>query len=270
MANMSQPLIESESVSAGQTWRACWQLFTLTFRRQLMSRQTLVCLALTLLVGAIVFAWTFPEYRTAKKLAEQVLVPTYVAFLMPIFAISYGAATIGGEREDQTLIYLLISPIPRALAYGTKALSTLALAWMWSTISLGSFCLLAGEPGRDIFPVFLPAALLGVTAYAMLFMLVGTLFRYGTMISLAYWFFLEVLFGAMPGIVKRITVAFYVKCLIYDAGQELRLGPLGRVAREMFLAVSGETAIMALLTGATVFVLVGASVFHSREFSELG
>jgi len=267
---MSQSILESADAPPRQTWTACWQLFTLTFRRQLLSRQTLVCLALTLVVSAIIFAWTFPEFRTAKKLAEQVLVPTYVAFLMPIFAISYGAAAIGGEREDQTLIYLLISPIPRSLAYLTKALSTLSLAWLWSAVSLGSFCLLAGAPGREIFPVFLPAALLGVTAYAMLFMLVGTLFRYGTMISLAYWFFLEVLFGAMPGIVKRITVAFYVKCLIYDAGEDLRLGPLGRVAREMFLAVSGETAIMALCAASAGFMLFGASIFHQREFSELG
>ncbi|MBI1348529.1 hypothetical protein GC163_19825 [bacterium] len=267
---MSQALVETGHNSSGEVRRACWQLFTLTLRRQLLSRQTLVCLALTVVVGAIVLAWTFPESRTAKKLAEQVLIPTYVAFLMPIFAISYGAAAIGGEREDQTLIYLLMTPLPRALAYGVKALATLVLVWGWSIVSLGSFCLLAGNSGRELFPLFLPGALLGGTAYAMLFMLIGTLFRYGTMISLAYWFFLEVLFGAMPGIVKRVTVSYYVKCLVFDAGSEIPLGPRGRVQREMFLAVSGETAMTVMIAAAVGFILLGATIFHQREFSELG
>jgi hypothetical protein len=106
--------------------------------------------------------------------------------------------------------------------------------------------------------------------YAALFLFLGATFRHGTIISLAYWFFLEVLFGAMPGIVKRITVSFYVKCLIYDAGEELALQPRGRIAREMFLAVSGDTAWLVLWSALAVLLALGAMVLSTREYAELG
>jgi ABC-2 type transport system permease protein len=250
------------------TLSACRHLFLLTVRRQLFSRQTLACLALAGLCAMIVLAWARQSDPTAKKLAEQVLVPTFVAFLMPIFAICYGASGIGGEREDQTLIYLLIAPIPRSLIYFTKACAGLTLVAMWTTGTLFILCRLAGAPGSDLFGMFLPAALLGGLAYASLFLLVGAVFRYGTIISLVYWFFLEVLFGNLPGIVKRVTVAYYVRCMVYDAGGDLNLGPLTRVAREMFLPVSGTTAALAL--GAVIVALLSLGVvsFETREYRD--
>ena len=51
--------------------RACRHLYALTLRRQFFSRQTLVCLGLSLVMGAIVFAWTLQPNRTSKKLAEH-------------------------------------------------------------------------------------------------------------------------------------------------------------------------------------------------------
>jgi ABC-2 type transport system permease protein len=245
-------------------------LFRLTLRRQIFSRQSLVCAALTTLSALIVLAWGQHASPTARRLAEQVLIPSYIGFLMPIFAISYGASGIGGEREDRTLIYLLITPIPRAVLYLTKALATVLLVALWAGGSLGLMCVLAGEYGREVFPVFLAAGLLGTAVYAALFLFLGASFRHGTIISLAYWFFLEVLFGAMPGIVKRVTVSFYVKCLIYEAGDELSLQPRGRVAREMFLAVSADTAWLVLWSALAALLALGAMVLATREYAELG
>ncbi|MDZ4688586.1 MAG: ABC transporter permease subunit [Planctomycetaceae bacterium] len=260
----------STTAPSGRLASACSELFWLTLRRQLRSRQTLVCLALTTLCALIVLAWAQQRSPTAKKLAEQVLIPTFVGFLMPIFAVSYGASGIGGEREDRTLIYLLIAPIPRAVLYLVKAFATMLLVALWAGGSLGVMCLLAGEHGREVFFVFLPASLLGTTVYAALFLFLGASFRHGTIISLAYWFFLEVLFGAMPGIVKRVTVSFYVKCLIYEAGEDLRLRPMGRVSQETFLAVTGDTALIALASALVGLLVLGAGVLSAREYAELG
>ena len=255
---------------AGSVVSACGHLFVLTLRRQLFSRQTLVCLGLVGLCTLIVFTWSQQTSLSAKRLAEFFLVPIYVGFLVPIFAISYGASGIGGEREDRTLIYLLITPIPRALLYLTKALATLALVAAWTAGSLLVLCLLAGSYGRQMFPVALPACVLGSLVYAGLFLLLGAAFRHGTIISLAYWFFLEVLFGAMPGIIKRVTVVYYMKCMIYDAGTEFRLAPLSRVQQEMFLAIPGSTALTVLSCALAVLLALGALVLSSREYSELG
>jgi ABC-2 type transport system permease protein len=245
-------------------------LFWLTLRRQLLSRQTLACVALTVLCAMIVLAWSRSPDPTTKKLAEQVLVPTFVSFLMPIFAICYGASGIGAEREDQTLIYLLIAPLPRSLTYFIKGLASFALVSGWTAGTLFLLCRLAGKPGAELFPLFVPAALLGGLAYASLFLLLGAIFRHGTIISLVYWFFLEVLFGNLPGIVKRVSVAFYVRCLIYDSAKELKLGPLGRVAREMFLPVTGTTAAITLSATIVVLLMVGLLLFDRREYRDAG
>jgi hypothetical protein len=74
----------------------------------------------------------------------------------------------------------------------------------------------------------------------------------------------------MPGIIKRVSVAYYVRCMIYDAGSELQLGPAGRIAREMFLPVSGRTATIALLSSiALLLLLLGLLVFSRREYRDL-
>lgn len=217
----------------------------------------------------IVLAWAHQREPTPKKFAEQIVVPIYIAFLMPVLAICYGASSVGGEREDRTLIYLLITPIPRPLIYFVKWLAANALVAGWAGVTLVLLCQMAGESGRSALGPFLTASLLGAVAYAGLFLLLGTIFRHGTVISLAYWFFLEVLFGNMPGIIKRVSVAYYVRCMIYDAGSELQLGPAGRIAREMFLPVPGKTATFALVSSIAVLLILGLSAFSRREYRDL-
>ena len=273
------PAREGGRPIARVTLSAFWQLFALTLRRQLFSRQTLVGIGLTVLCCLIVWAWSRQREPTLAKFSEQVMVPVYVAFLMPVVAICYGASGVGAEREDRTLIYLLITPIPRPLVYFAKFLAANLLVTAWAGVALFFLSRLAGESGgegggggaavRDALHLFLGPSLLGAAAYASLFLLLGTLFRHGTMISLAYWFFLEVLFGNMPGIVKRVSVAYYVRCMIYEEGAELKLGPVGRVAREMFLPVSSQTAKIVLATSITALLIAGLSVFSKREYRDL-
>src|SRR4051794_35761376 len=60
---------------ARATLLAFRQLFTLTLRRQLFSRQTLVGIALTVLCCLIVWAWSRQREPTLAKFAEQVIIP---------------------------------------------------------------------------------------------------------------------------------------------------------------------------------------------------
>ena len=158
--------------------------------------------------------------------------------------------------------------MPRPLVYLMKALAGLTLVAAWTSATLFVLCRMAGAPGREVFATFLPASLLGGLAYASLFLLVGAIFRHGTIISLVYWFFLEVLFGNLPGIVKRVSVAFYVRCMVYDAGADLELGPASRVAREMFLPVSGTTATLTLTAAIASLLVVGLVAFEHREYRD--
>lgn len=251
------------------TLSACGHLFRLTVRRQFVSRQTLVAFALAVLCFLLVLVWSQHREPTTRRFAQNILIPTYVAFLMPILAIGYGASGVGSEREDGTLIYLIITSIPRPLLYATKYLATLLLVTCSSGGALWLMCSLAGEPGAEALNVFLVPCLLGSAAYASLFLMVGAVFRHGTIVSLAYWFFLEVLLGNMPGIIKRVSVAFYVRSMIYDAGADLGIGPRERVGREMFLAVEGDTARLVLGSALAALLVLGVAVFTRKEFRDV-
>ncbi len=246
---------------------ACLHLFVLSLRRMFSSRQTLICLVLTTLACLIVFAWSMQKDLTVKKLAEEVLVPVHAAFLVPIFAICYGTSGIGGEREDQTLVYLLITPVPRPLVYLAKLLAAVTLVMAWTAASMGAMCYLARPLGIEAIKLFWPALTLGALAYSSLFHVLGAAFRRGTIISLAYTFFLEGLLGNMPGIVKRVSLSFYLSCMIYDAGSDHKIAPL--IAKEMFLPVLGATATNVLWAAAVALTLAGVSNFSRREYRDL-
>jgi ABC-type transport system involved in multi-copper enzyme maturation permease subunit len=246
---------------------ACAHLFVVSLRRQFFSRQTLISGVLTILCTLIVVGWRMQEEPSVRKFAEGVVVLVHSAFLLPIFAICYGTSGIGAEREDRTLVYLLITPLPRPLVYLAKFAAATLLVLAWTSVSLAMMCWVARPWGEEAMRLFWPSLLLGGVAYASLFHTLGAAFRRGTIISLAYAFFLEGLLGAMPGIVKRVAVSFYVSCMIYDAGADHGVGPI--VAPEMFLPVRGGTAAIVLLALAAGLCAIGLVVFTRREYRDL-
>ena len=221
--------------------RAAFHLLGVTLRRQFFSPQTLIGLALTIVCGLIVVAWSFHRDPTTKRLAQHVLVPSFIAFLMPVLAIGYGAADRSGARRPDADLSAddsvaaagdLSGAIPRGAGARRRHDGGVPV----DAVHTGRCA------GRRRLDAVLAGKSAGGAAYAALFLLVGAVFRHGTIISLAYWFFLEVLFGNMPGIIKRVSVAFYVRSTIYEAGADLEIGPASRTAREMFLPVTADTA----------------------------
>jgi ABC-2 type transport system permease protein len=260
----------ASNTSSPSVFRAAVFLFWLTLKRQFFSRQTLVNVGLLTICGLIVAAWAQRSNRTVNGFADFMLLPTYIGFLMPILAVSYGSSTIGGEREDQSLIYLLVTPIPRGVIYVVKALAAGALVLSWSASALLLLCFLAGPVGEKTLPVYWQAAVLGSLLYASVFLFLGAMFRHGTILSLAYWFFLEVLFVQMPGTVKRVTVAYYIRCVIFDAGKEFRFGPRTPADQELFGAIPGNTAALVMIAAIVMITVIGATLFSRREYTELG
>lgn len=247
----------------------CTFLWQRSVRRQLFSRQTLVALLLAALCGLIVLAWSQRREPTTKRFAEEMLIPTYVAFLIPILAICYGASSIGGEREDGTLVYLLIASIPRPLVYAVKFVASLTLASCLAAAILALLCLLGGPFGREAWRIFWPASLLGVMTYTALFLFLGAVFRHGTVIALAYWFFLEVVMGNLPGIINRVSIAFYVRCLVYAAGSNHQIQPLGEEMRNQFRPIPGPTAALFLAALIAAFFLAGVVMFWRKEYRDV-
>ena len=206
------------------------------------------------------------EFTEQKKLIEQILIPIYVSFLLPVFCLCFGTASIAGDRDERTLAYLLVSPLPRPLIYTAKYCSALLLVLLWTLGGLAVLCSVAGEPGRDAFSALWSAVLLSSLAYVGLFHLFSVFFRRATIVALAYALFLETFMGNMPGIAKRLAVSFFTECLIFDEGSRFGFGPSGHHDAALYLPVSAGTAqtVLCLMAGSTF--LLGVLLFARREY----
>jgi len=187
----------------------------------------------------------------------------FVSFLMPIWCLSFATEAVGGEREGSSLVWLLTRPLPRPAIYLAKYLAQLP----WSLgLTLGGFiilCLAAGRPGRLAIRLYWPAVLCGVCAYTALYYFIGAFFKRPAVIALVYSFFLETIMGNMPGYLKRASLSFYTRCMMFDAGQAYGVEP---EKSSVYLAVDGTTACIALLGATAAFLALGIVLFSRKEY----
>ncbi len=197
--------------------------------------------------------------------ARWVLFSLFLSFLLPLWSLSFATEALGGEREARSLVWLLTRPLPRWSIYLAKFVGV--LPWVLG-LNLGGFaliCLVAGAPGRQAFGLFWPAVAVSSLAFAALFHLFGAAVRRPTVVALVYSFFLEAILGDMPGLLKRVSVTFYTRCIMFDAAAEYGLTP---EKPGVYQPVSGATA-WAVLIGATVVLLAAGMWWFSRaEYRE--
>ena len=103
-------------------------------------------------------------------------------------------------------------------------------------------------------------------AFSALFYFMGAFLRRPAVVAIVYAFFLEVIFGNMPGYLKRISIGFYTRCMMYEAAGDFGVQP---ERPDIFLPVDGTTAL-AVLVGLTVALLaIGMVVFSRAEYREI-
>jgi ABC-type transport system involved in multi-copper enzyme maturation permease subunit len=189
----------------------------------------------------------------------------YLGFLLPILSLSFATEALSGEREGRTLVWLLTRPLPRASIYLAKFVALLP----WSVgLNLGGFgllCALAGPPGHLAFRLYWPAVLGGTVAFCALFHLMGACFRRAAVVALVYSFFLETVLGSMPGSMKRISLSFYTRCLMFDAA-----APYGVQLEKpsVYLPVDRVTAWSVLVGVTIVLLFLGMAIFARSEYQD--
>lgn len=190
----------------------------------------------------------------------------FLSFLLPIWSLSFATEAVGGEREAGTLIWLLTRPLPRWSVYLAKYVALLP----WAVgLNLGGFavlCLAAGRPGGLAFERFWPAVVLGSLAFCSLFHLLGACFRRAAVIALVYSFFLEIILGNMPGLMKRVSIGFYSRCIMFERAEQIGLAP-PKTAE--YLPVDAGTAFWALAGISVASLLIGMLVFSRTEYQDL-
>jgi hypothetical protein len=197
---------------------------------------------------------------------RYVIFSIFLSFLLPMWSLSFATEALGGEREANTLIWLVTRPLPRPAVYLAKFVAL--LPWTLG-LNVGGFALLcaaAGRPGWMAFRLFWPAVAWATLAFSSLFCLMGAWFRRPAVVSLVYAFFLEALFGNLPGYLKRVSVGFFTRCMMFEAAGAYGVQPQ---KPSVFLPVDGTTAVLVLATATAALLLLGMLVFSRSEYHEV-
>lgn len=190
----------------------------------------------------------------------------FLSFLLPLWNLSFATEALGGERESNSLIWLLSRPLSRPAIYLAKFVALLPWTLGLNLGGFGLLCLVAGRPGWLAFQLYWPAVLAATLAFSALFYFMGAFFRRPAVAAIVYAFFLEVIFGNMPGYLKRVSIGFYTRCMMFDAASTFGIQP---ERPDIFLPVDGTTAL-AVLLGLTIALLgIGMVVFSRAQYQEI-
>ncbi|HVX14973.1 MAG TPA: ABC transporter permease subunit [Pirellulales bacterium] len=247
--------------------RAWITLFWLSFRRLFWSSSTLM--VLFPMAGVLLFLrWRRYDHIGSLEQAFQrysnFVIIVFVGFLLPVCALAYGTSSVGGDREDRTLLFLLIRPIPRWLVLSAKFAAASVLTVGLVVLSFNLDCRMAGPAGDLAYQLYLPAVLYSTLAYLGLFHLFAVTLRHSTIVALVYAIFLEFLLGNLPGIVKRVTVNYYGRSVMYS------LAATDGVQRPgWFEPISVSAASWTLGAIALGSLVLATLVFQFREYRDL-
>lgn len=205
--------------------------------------------------------------RVAFVAFTQVIVfSIFTTFLLPLCSLSFATEALGREREQNNLLWTLTRPMPRAAIYLAKFVAMLPWCLVLNVGGFFLICRVAGPPGEMAFATFWPAMVLGTLTFAALFHLMGALFRRAPVIAILYAFFLETVMGNLPGHLKRASINFYVRCLMYDSASSYNLHPERPL---IYNAVSGDVAAAVLVALTVVLLAVGMWIFSRSEYLDI-
>jgi len=229
----------SRTVSGVDTVRVVYRVIL----RQLLTRGRVIAL---LLIGAIVvlLGWLvgratpeeFPpltEAETAlQELEAGVFVVSLIGFtlLVPIVALVFAGASLGDTREDGTLVYLWLRPMPRAgVAVGAwLAAITVSLPLTLIPMTLTAYLL---DTGPELVAAAVIATIVGILAYSALFVLLGLLVKNSIVWGLGYILIWEGLVASFGSAAAKIAVRGYLSSVLTDrTGVDIELGDLSQTA----------------------------------------
>lgn len=252
--------------------RAWSTLVWVSFHRLLWSANTLMLLfplggtALFLLRWRRRLRTDSPEefFESFSLFGEVFVIAVFALFLLPIVALAYATTSVGGDREDRTLVFLLTRPVPRWLILLGKIAATMPLVVGLVVGSFWGYCQLVGPVGQEAFRAFLPSVFWMSVAYVMVFHLFAVSFRHSTIVALLYAVLLETFVGNMPGVIKRVAVSYYGRSAMYQSA-----GKYGLEAPDVFEPLSELAATWALIVVAIGAWLLATLIFQRREYRDL-
>ena len=212
--------------------------------RQLLTRGRLTALvvsgAVVVLLGWLVGRTApdegFPPLSAAEiamqQLEDGVFVVSLVGFtlLVPIVALVFAGASLGDPRDDGTLVYLWLRPMPRAgLAVGAwLSAITVSLPLTLVPMTLTAIVL---DAGSELVAASVIATIVGILAYSAIFVLLGLVVKNPIVWGLGYILIWEGLVASFGSAAAKVAVRGYLSSILTDrTGVDLALGDLSQTA----------------------------------------
>lgn len=207
------------------------------------------------------------ETRPLAVFSRWVIFVLYLGFLMPMFSLSFATGAMGHERETRSLVWLMTRPLPRSSIYLAKFLGMLPWCLLLTVGGFGVLCLAGGATGREAFVLYAPSIVAGTITFAAIFHLFGALFPRPAIVGLLYAFFFETLLSELPipGTLKRLSVNYYTRCLLYSSAEAQ---DVPTESSSLFVPVSPEIAWLVLIGATIVLTGLGMWLFGRNEYRD--
>src|SRR5205807_5394759 len=90
----------------------------------------------------------------------------FFSCLVPLWSLSFATEALGGERESQSLIWLLTRPLSRPAIYLAKFVALLPWSVGLNVLGFALLCLAGGPPGRLALQLYWPAVVWATLAFS--------------------------------------------------------------------------------------------------------
>ena len=214
---------------------ASMRVFDLSLGEMLWSRRTIfmaLVVGLPVFIAVIVrllFELGAPAMRvnnnqvTGPVIFGLMIWVFFIRFSIPVLGVFYGTSLIADEVEDKTITYLFSRPIPRGAVLVGKYLAYLACTVLVVLPSVVCVWLLifpiGGSLGAGFLDLLIDLGLLalGLAVYGAVFAFIGSAMSRPLLIGLIFVFGWETMVMAIPGTLKRFSVAYYLQGLVPHA-----------------------------------------------------
>jgi ABC-2 type transport system permease protein len=262
--------------------RSSFRVFDLSLSEMLWSRRTVfmaLVVGLPVVLAAVIrllFELGAPTFRVNNAVVGGPVIfglmiwMFFVRFSIPVLAVFYGTSLIADEVDDKTITYLFTRPIPRGSVLFGKYLAYLActvfvvlpsviVVWLLIVPINGSLALGFIDLLKDL--VVLAA---GLAVYGAVFALVGAALKRPLLVGLFIIFGWETIVMALPGNLKRASVAYYLQGLVPHAMPSD--SPLSIIQAVFQEAPSLITSVLGLVVIATLCLWLAVRAVTRREY----
>ena len=195
-----------------------------TIRQLLWRRRIIMLLALAMIPGFFgILARSFAR-PSASNGFVNVLPELFVAFLVPIVSLLTSGNVVRDGIDDRTIVYPLSTPIGRkpyaiGCAFGAFVVSafTLLVAAASAWIGWRAGIARGGSDDTALMTNLAGVSIFGLVVYVPFHALLGSLFKFPTVIGIVVYGVVDLLLATLPGIVRRTAPSAYLEALLDPA-----------------------------------------------------